>query len=213
MSVCKDLCVYCSKTIRTSHKQISCKTCKLFVHKKCTKLKKQELKKLNVKEWICSNCNTDTHITLETQHDDIEKLNANVNVSDTDLCDFKKYDKMLFNPLRYENLSKESDVTDDIHPKNIDIDCKYVTSEQLCKSISNEEADFTLFNLNIRSANKNLDHLKNCLKSINHNFSIIGLTETQLKDKPNGHLYLPDYNLEYMNRVGRKSGGVCLYEI
>ena len=103
MSVCKDLCVYCSKTIRTSHKQISCKTCKLFVHKKCTKLKKQELKKLNVKEWICSNCNTDTHITLETQHNDIEKLNANVNVSDTDLCDFKKYDKMLFNPLRYEN--------------------------------------------------------------------------------------------------------------
>ena len=60
-------------------------------------------------------------------------------------------------------------------------------------------------------SNKNLDKLSNCLKNLNHSFSIIGLTETQLNDEPSGHLHLQNYNLEYMNRVGRKSGGVCLY--
>ena len=58
---------------------------------------------------------------------------------------------------------------------------------------------------------KNFDKLNQCLKSLNHKFTVIGLTETQLKDKPHDHLQLPDYNLEYMNRTGRNSGGVCLY--
>ena len=49
------------------------------------------------------------------------------------------------------------------------------------------------------------------MKNLDHKFTVIGLTETQLKDNPRDYLQLPDYNLEYMNRVGRKSGGVCLY--
>ena len=59
--------------------------------------------------------------------------------------------------------------------------------------------------------NKNIDKLNQCLKSLNHKFTVIGLTETQLNDKPHDYLQLPDYNLEYMNRVGRNSGDVCLY--
>ena len=59
--------------------------------------------------------------------------------------------------------------------------------------------------------NKNFDKLTQCLKSINHKFTVIGLTETQLKNKPHDYFQLPNYNLEYMNRVGRNSGGVCLY--
>ena len=47
----KDVCVVCSKTIKECHTDISCKVCKLYVHKKCTKLKTKELKRLN--EWKC----------------------------------------------------------------------------------------------------------------------------------------------------------------
>ena len=32
----------------------------------------------------------------------------------------------------------------------------------------------------------------------------------QLKDKTHEYLQLPDYNLEYLNRVGQNSGGVCV---
>ena len=49
------------------------------------------------------------------------------------------------------------------------------------------------------------------MKSLNHKFTVIGLTETQLKDKTHDYLQLPDCNLEYKKRAGRNSGGVCLY--
>ena len=205
------MCVSCSKIIRTCHKLISCKICKLFVHKKCTKLKQRELKYLKPDDWTCNKCSVNLNETDENEGylNDIENLNDNITVEDNN---FDKYDKMLFNPLRYENMSKEEEESNDENISgSIDIECSYITSEKLSRNISEEQADFSLFNLNIRSLNKNFDKLKECLKSVNHNFNIIGLTETQLKDKPHEYLQLPDYNLEYMNRVGRNSGGVCLY--
>ena len=33
---------------------------------------------------------------------------------------------------------------------------------------------FTIFNVNIRSLGKNLDKLKNCIKVLDHDFTIIG---------------------------------------
>ena len=204
MSLSKDVCVCCLKTINNCHKLISCKICKLFVHKKCTKLKPRELKKLNPKEWLCNNC------SVSIQSDDsylnkIENLNVNVNVTDTD---FDKYDKMVFNPLRYECMQRSNG--EDIL-KSSHVDCTYVSSEQLSQNISKSNADFTLFNLNIRSLNHNFDKLNACLKGLKHNFAVIGLTETQLKGKPYDYLNIPNYNLEFVNRVGKNSGGVCLY--
>ena len=43
--------------------------------------------------------------------------------------------------------------------KSADIECTYVTTEQLSQNICNQQADLTLFNLNIRSLNKNFDKL------------------------------------------------------
>ena len=55
----------------------------------------------------------------------------------------------------------------------------------------------TSLNLNIRSLNQNFDKLNQLLKCLDHKFTIIGLTETQLTDKPDdGHLHLPDYDLK-----------------
>ena len=139
----KDACVVCSKTIKECHKDISCKICKLYVHRKCTKLKTKELKRLN--EWKCDKCNVtvqnsdDTEIECELP--DVDNLNANVNVAD---INFDKYDKMLFNPLRFENMLKESEADDENISKSANIECTYVTSEKLSQNISNEQADFTL---------------------------------------------------------------------
>lgn len=69
----------------------------------------------------------------------------------------------------------------------------------------------TFLNANIRSISKNFDKLKNCIKSTNHDFTIIGLSETHLKEKPHDFYNLPGYNMEYVNRVGRNKGGVCMY--
>ena len=48
-------------------------------------------------------------------------------------------------------------------------------------------------------------------KSLNCQFTIIGVSETHLKDKPSDYYNLPGFNLEYTNRNGQEKGGVCLY--
>ena len=50
---------------------------------------------------------------------------------------------------------------------------------------------FTCLNANIRSVSKNFDKLKECLKLTNHDYTVIGLSETHFKENP--HEY---YNLE-----------------
>ena len=40
---------------------------------------------------------------------------------------------------------------------------------------------------------------------------MIGLSETHLKDQPNTLYNLDGFNIEYVNRIGREKGGVCLY--
>ena len=56
-----------------------------------------------------------------------------------------------------------------------------------------------------------MEKLKECIKTLSKDFSIIGLSKTHLKEKPNDFYNLSGYNIEYMNRVGREKGGVCMY--
>ncbi len=96
-----DICVSCSKTIKTCHKVIFCKYCKLYVHKKCTKLKPREIKRLTPGEWECNKCSISMNDINVTQQD-IDSLNDGVITTDVD---FKKYDDMSFDPLRYESIT------------------------------------------------------------------------------------------------------------
>ena len=58
---------------------------------------------------------------------------------------------------------------------------------------------------------ENFDSLKACIKKTNKEFSVIGISETHLKDKPNDYLNIPGYSIEYTNRIGREKGGVCMF--
>ena len=66
------------------------------------------MKRLN--KWKCDKCsegvNNSDDTEIECESHDVISLNANVNVAD---INFDKYDRMLFNPLRFENMSKESE--------------------------------------------------------------------------------------------------------
>ena len=109
MPVSNDVCVSCTKVIKDCHKIIFCKHCKHYVHKKCTKLKRSELKRLIPGEWECQNCCTkyDETVTTDNITHEINDLNENLNFLDVD---FNKYEKMAFDPLRYEAITKESDL-------------------------------------------------------------------------------------------------------
>ena len=70
---------------------------------------------------------------------------------------------------------------------------------------------FSFLNVNIRSLSKNLDKLKDCIDILKEDFSVIGISETHLKQKPDDFYNLYGYKVEYTNRIGREKGGVCMY--
>ena len=199
-----DLCVSCSKRIRNCHKNIKCKVCKCYVHKKCTKLKPNELRKNNI-EWVCAKCTTNVPTIPEISDETDSLLNC-----DLDDVDFTQYDNMCFNPLRFEQIARKSH--DDQNWSNCVISkCPYLTPNQFQTNSFAKKGTFSILNINIRSLSKNFDKLKTCLKELNHDFSIIGLSETHLKDKPHDYYHLPGYKIEYTNRINREKGGVCLF--
>jgi len=124
----------------------------------------------------------------------------------------EKYDKMIFNPLRFDCNSinnKYNDVVTEIDDATHD--CKYMTPDQFCSESSGSSGKLNFLNVNIRSLSKNFDKLKECLQTTNCNFSVIGISETHLREKPSDYYNINGYKVEYTNRIGREKGGVCLY--
>jgi hypothetical protein len=200
----------CSKVVKDCHKNISCQKCNGYVHKKCTKLKPKELNNLDPKEWICSNCIKTSTADLQSDiEDDIQIRNdiPQLNVTEVDL---QKYDKMIFNPLRFDNDLTDTNYSDITNNAGSHV-CSYSTPEQFCSDINTNHGKFNVLNLNIRSLSKNFEKLKECIKNLDCEFTVIGISETHLKDKPHNYYNLPGYKIEYMNRIGREKGGVCMY--
>ena len=107
-------------------------------------------------------------------------------------------------PLRYESIDKNEIIND--HQYN---ECSYITLDRFETTIPLKKDAFTCLNVNIRSLSKNFDKLKECLKSINHDYTVIGLSETHVKGKPLEYYHLPGYKMEYENREAvEKEGSV-----
>ena len=87
----------------------------------------------------------------------------------------------------------------------------YLTPEQFRLDPKASSGKINLLNGNIRSLFKIFYSLKECLKSLDCKFAIIGVSETHLKDKPNAFYNIPGFNVEYTKRIDREKGGVCLY--
>ena len=129
-----------------------------------------------------------------------ESLINQYTVSDVDLEE--KFKNMSFNPLRYESIDK-NEISNDCHYH----ECSYIIPDRFKSIMPLRNSTFTCLNVNIRSVSKNFDKLKECLKLTNH---VIGLSETHFKEKSHEYYNLPGYKMEFVNRVGREKGGVCM---
>jgi hypothetical protein len=68
---------------------------------------------------------------------------------------------------------------------NFDNHCDYFVEDQFKKMLNSQIScapSFSLFHLNIRSLERNLSNLTNLLSTLNIEFSVIGITETWLKN-------------------------------
>jgi hypothetical protein len=87
--------------------------------------------------------------------------------------------------------------------------CNYYIPESLNKTeTSNQQNQFSVMCLNIRSISNKFDMFKQLIKSTKENFQIIGLTETWLGDENYKNFNLEGYDFISMHRSGKKGGGV-----
>ena len=88
-----------------------------------------------------------------------------------------KYDNMCFNPIRYEDTLQNNG--EDMYDTNMK--CSYILPNQFKNSVNSGGLSF--LNVSIRSISKNFEKLKECLETLDHEFTIIGISETHMKDK------------------------------
>ena len=117
---------------------------------------------------------------------------------------------------RVNDINMNADIDPDINVnvfKAIDeCECNYYTED----SISNvtkcfSDDSLSMFHHNIRSSVAHHNELEGYLKAVNCEFTVIGLSETWLKET-NCDLYgMKGYVTEHKCRQGKSGGGVCLY--
>ena len=95
-----------------------------------------------------------------------------------------------------------------------EIDFKYYTEDQLIQFSSTlDTKTFSIFHLNIRSLNKNIENLQNLVCVLKGHFKIIVLTETWCGDTAtkNSIYQIPNYTVIHKTRKEKQGGGLCMF--
>ena len=127
----------------------------------------------------------------------------------------------LFNPFDLRDLEPNSphfDIDSDIHYYNTNqitsiYSCKYFSADAFCKysrykNLNNK--GFFVFHHSIRRLPANKTNLNIIICSLQHNFSVIVLTETWLKSENVNFYQIGGYNAYHNIRLGEKGGGVSV---
>ena len=114
---------------------------------------------------------------------------------------------------KYKNLSLFHSIDPDSNFYSDVCDCNYYTEGAFNEIIQNNLAfseSLSSIHLNIRSLGCYFNSLTNLLVSINHKFSVIGISETWLQDSLH-NVDIVGYNFVHDYRSDRSGGGIGLY--
>ena len=219
-------CDICTRKVLRHSNQLKCSICKNILHLNCisglTKKDNIFVDRSTMTDWICPTCvSVIFPYNHFTENDDF--LNALADDWRSDLCipyHFIQNDDRVFQPfeLNVDTNTPLSDIDPDLqyyqnqYPSNIP--CDYYLEDHFNKRTSNLEIDnksFSLIHSNIRSIPKNLQNFESYLSNLNHDFSIIALSETWLKDHTVDLYNMKGYSSEHKYRKSRSGGGVSLY--
>ena len=216
-----NICKICYRKVESFCIHIECVVCQVKYHAKCVNMDRSDTLKCDL--WYCPICSGSIlpynhHRTILDNDDDFKwaimegMLNNEIQISEIS--------KKLFCPFEINQgiemplTEMDPDVqfySDSHYIQNLN--CDYYLEEKLIKEIedySTKGNHLSLFHLNIKSLPKHYDELQIFLKSLEHKFSIVGLTETWLDENKHDLYDLPDYNCIHRYREGRRGGGVSL---
>ena len=193
-------CSICDKLVSDKCNAIFCNLCNSWVHQRCNHLSKSDFEKLcnssDSDSWFCFKCNS----TIFPFNDQDTNLGTNKNTSSTN-SKFTEY-RSLFSELNRNNDSSNFD--------NVNMNCKYYEIEEF-NSIQHRKKCLSAFHLNIASIYSHFDELCTLIDQLQHDFSIIAITETRIKsDTPNVNLSLPAYTMIH-TPTESSAGGALLY--
>lgn len=202
-------CIECTKNIPKNQCLFSCLLCQKFAHKKCRSSTP------NNSSWYCSKCLA-TIFPFNNLNDADFYIEANY-MKIPEIVDHEQIKNLYFNPFTHDdkvNLNDEY-IDPDVNFYNTIINhkCSYYIEDQLNKAID-EISDinlFSIFHLNCRSMSKNYSTLSQYLKCINHQFSIIAVSETWLSNETEDIFPLDNYTTVFKSRHSNRGGGVGFY--
>ena len=172
-------------------------------------------------DWICILCNGNlfpfNHFDRDI--DFLNCLSANTETNQRITLDILQ--SKVFNPFEFnsDNESFIDDIDPDVNFYNaLSQDLSYNSDYYLSDKFKNKCIEkgfnsdcFSFIHLNIRSVPKNINQFELYLRNIQHEFSIIGLSETWLNES-NFSLYnIVGYNHVYKYREKKSGGGVSMY--
>ena len=186
----KEVCEGCNKSINLGQATTECQTCTKIIHTKC--FKKADFVNRNNK-FLCRKCQGETPIVynpFKTMNDEV--------ISDSD----RFYDQNITDYI--EPLANASNVLDN---------CKNISAADVKHLLTTAEGDFTSIFYNIDGNKSNFDTFATELKTLDHNFSVVGFAETNANQELKDLYPLDGYNSFYNPCVeGKLSGtGVALY--
>ena len=216
-----DECDICLKKFQSHSTKITCSICSKGYHMKCITLCPDYTQKLTeeMNNWYCPTCLSCLFpYNLITDENDFISAIADIScVSQKSFCYLS--DK-LFMPFELNDKDHRSalcDINPDLHFyqefNQATVKCNYYLETKFNDEISKPNGTkdvLSLCHVNIRSARKNLGDFENYLNMLNHDFTIIGLSETWLNDNDSDLYGLCGYKVIGHHRVDRAGGGVAV---
>ena len=219
-------CNVCDRKVLRHSYSLRCSLCKQHVHLNCLPFVSRADDLYQTHEnnhWYCTRCITDilpfNHIS--TDEDFILAVSENLSLPVTLPYDALLSQESLFTPfdLNESHNSPLFESDPDLQLYNLQCNavlnsCDYYVEDSLnlkLNKLNVTENNFSLLHANLRSARKNLADLEAYLSNIKHSFSIVGISESWLKEHDKVYYNIDNYKSEHRCRPFRDGGGVSLY--
>ena len=200
---------------------ISCSTCSNVFHVDCLNFDRSK----HEYPWFCGECMSRL-LSFNHLSDDLEFMNVlldrHMNGHDTSSMGvnynvFENFSQVTFSTDGENALTEINDPDNQYYNEllsNLTINCEYYTEDSFIKKmklVSTDKTKFSLLHLNVRSIPKNFNNFLTYLETLQYQFSVIGISETWLKDHNVNCYFIDGYKSEHNYRKEKAGGGVSLF--
>ena len=200
-------CLMCKSYVHSSNPRVRCLICKGLVHKSCLLYDDHY--------FYCGFCISSSlpFVNLDDDDDFFDEVGITNYTLKNVLSNVN--DKLNLNPYEDldDNFADHGDLDADSYHYNFICDqiLGYCDSDQLNQFLPESGSVLqSIMHVNARDLKCNMDLLCCNLKTLKHEFSLIGISETWTDLSTESMIHIPGYDKIIRSRVGRKGGGVGL---